>query len=409
MAHLFPFRAVLPPADRAKQIASPPYDVVSSDEAAEIVAGNPLSFMRVARAESELQPGVDPRDEQVYRRAMVVYREIRDQAPLRQDAEPSFYVYALEMDDHRQVGIVGAPALDDYDLGNIKKHEKTMPDKEDDRTRHILALSSQTGPVFLTYPDQPEIDTIVADTVTQTPLFDFKAHADIRHTGWRLPQAMAAPLGNAFRKVPALYIADGHHRAAAASRARTALRKANPAHTGNEEYNRFLAVVFPASQLQVFAYNRTVKDLNGLELNDLIGRVRADFEVTPTNTAEPESPGRIHLYAERQWRCLRHIGRTDHLSPAKRLDVSLLQELVLAPHLGIADPRTSSRVEFVGGIRGTEELEKRVDRGDAAAAFSMYPTTVNQLIAVTHAGETMPPKSTWFEPKLRDGLFVHEI
>lgn len=409
MAKVLPFAAVMPPADRAHQVADPPYDVVSTEEATAMAAGNPLGFLRVARAEIELPADTDPYSPVVYEKAKENYARLCREAPLKADSRPCYYVYSLVMKGHRQTGIVAAASVDDYDAEIVKKHEKTRQSKEDDRTRHILTLRSQTGPVFLTYRDSASIDSIVAATMAGPTMFDFTATDGVRHTGWRVSEADTAKLQAAFAAVPCLYIADGHHRAASASRTRAALRDANPNHTGNEEYNGFLSVIFPASQLQILPYNRIVFDLNGRTAAQLRAEITMSFDVSPAASPSPDSPGVVHMYLEKKWWRLAYQGDRAALSPVDCLDVSLLQALILAPILGIDDPRTSKRIDFVGGIRGTAELEKRVDSGEAAVAFSMYPTTLDQLMAISDAGAIMPPKSTWFEPKLRDGLFVHDI
>ena len=409
MANVHPFPAVMPPVEKASLVAAPPYDVLNTAEASELVAENPLSFLRVGRSEIELPIQTDPYDEKVYLKARDNYQRLCRQAPLSKDETASFYVYSLEMDGRSQTGIVAAPAVDDYDQNVIKKHEKTRRVKEDDRTRHITTLRSQTGPVFLTYPDSREIDELVAKVTVNPPRFDFAAEDNVRHTGWRVPAAMTEDVHKAFLAVPSLYIADGHHRAASASRARATLRDANPTHAGNEEYNRFLAVIFPASQLRILPYNRIVKDLNGLTASMLRERIGKSFDVSPVEAPAPDAPRSVHMYLENKWWKLVYAGDATALSPVDGLDVSLLQDLVLAPLLGIGDPRTDERIDFIGGIRGTRVLEELFEQGEAAVAFSMYPTTVEQLIAISDAGEVMPPKSTWFEPKLRDGLFVHDI
>ena len=333
---------------------------------------------------------------------------MRRDAPLSQDAEPRFYVYSLEMDGRRQTGLVAAASVDEYDAGGIKKHELTRKDKEDDRTRHILTLRSQTGPVFLLHRDSADVETLVRKTMAETPLFDFTV-GPVRHTGWRVPESATPAVVAAFRDVPCLYIADGHHRAASASRVRDRCRAENPSHTGNEEYNRFLAVIFPASHLRILPYNRLVKDLNGLTPEEFLRRVGERFEVSCTGDPAPKTPRSVHLYLPGQWYCLRWTGDVTDLSPVEALDVSLLQNHVLGPILDITDPRVNPRIDFMGGVRGTGVLQSRVDAGEAAVAFSMSPTTVEQLMAIADAGAIMPPKSTWFEPKLCDGLFVHDI
>jgi len=410
MADIRPFAAVMPPRDRAQKVAEPPYDVMSADEARRMAEGNPLSFLRVARAEIELPADTDPHADEVYERARKNYRRLCHDVPLTADVRPRYYVYSLKMNARRQTGIVAAAAVDDYDAGTIRKHEKTRKDKEDDRTRHILTLRSQTGPVFLTYRDSAAVDEIVSRTVADEPAFDFAARDGIQHTGWRVADRDTDLLRRAFAEVPRLYIADGHHRAASASRTRANLRKGNPGHTGREEYNSFLSVIFPASQLRILPYNRLVLDLQGrtpAALREALAQT--PFRLSPVASATPGQGGTVHMYLEGQWWALVFGGDTQTLSPVDRLDVSLLQNHVLAPLLGIDDPRTSKRIDFVGGIRGTGELERRVDAGHAAVAFSMYPTTLDQLMAISDADQIMPPKSTWFEPKLRDGLFIHDI
>ena len=399
----------MPAPGKTKQIAAPPYDVVTVQEASQLVSGNPLSFLRVGRAEIELPLDADPYGDRVYSKAKDNYQRLCDDGCLLQDATPSLYIYALEMDGRRQVGVVAAVSIDEYDNDIVKKHEKTRRVKEDDRTRHIMALRSQTGPVFLTYRDRNEIDAVVNQAVEAPPLFDFVAHAGIRHTGWRVPEELTAQLVAAFAKAPALYIADGHHRAASASRARRTLRADNPGHTGTEEYNRFLAVVFPASHVHILPYNRIVHDLNGMTPAALLDRLAPSFELARDVKPTPDTQGDIHMYLDGTWWGLRFTGQTECLPPVERLDVSLLQALVFGPNFGIIDPRTDHRLDFVGGIRGTGDLERAVNSGKAAVAFSMYPTSVDELMAISDDNGVMPPKSTWFEPKLRDGLFVHDI
>lgn len=409
MASVVPFRAIMPPGDKAKLVANPPYDVVDAEEAATIARDNPLGFLRVARAEIDLPPGIGPYDGCVYLRAKENYERLRRRAPLTQDPAPHFYVYALEMDGRRQTGVVACASVDDYDNGSIRKHETTRRDKEDDRTQHIVTLRSQTGPIFLTYRDRARITELVDRSVTGPPLFDFVAYADIRHVGWRMPESMTSEMVAAFREVEYLYIADGHHRAASASRARAVLRNLHRAHTGEEEYNAFLSVIFPASEVRVMPYNRVVKDLRGHTSETVRDLLASTFEVSPAARPSPECAGDIHMYVDGAWWRLRFAGPRDCLSAVAQLDVSLLQELVLGPILGIYDPRVDERIDFVGGIHGTAELEQRVDSGSAAAAFAMYPVNLEQLMAIADAGGVMPPKSTWFEPKLRDGLFIHDI
>ncbi len=410
MADIRPFAAVMPPRDRAQKVAEPPYDVLSTEEARRLAEGNPLSFLRVARAEIDLAVGTDPYSEEVYERALSNYRRLCREVPLLSEPRPRYYVYSLLMNTRRQTGVVAAAAVDDYDAGVIRKHEKTRKDKEDDRTRHLMTLRSQTGPVFLTYRDSAAVDVIVARTMGDEPAFDFVALDGIQHTGWRVADRDTDLLRRAFAEVPRLYIADGHHRAASASRTRTALCKRNAAHSGREEYNAFLGVIFPASQLRILPYNRLVLDLQGRSPASFLEALApTPFRLEPAPSPVPTQGGTIHLYIEGRWWSLSFSGERRALSPVDQLDVSLLQNYVLGPLLGIEDPRTSKRLDFVGGIRGTGELEKRVNAGTAALAFSLFPTSLDQLMAISDADQIMPPKSTWFEPKLRDGLFIHDI
>ena len=410
MADIRPFAAVMPPQNQAQKVAELPYDVMSAAEARRMAEGNPLSFLHVARAEIDLPPETDPYSDEVYARALKNYRRLCRDVPLRPEPRPRYFVYALQVGAHRQIGVVAAAALDDYEGNIICKHEKTRKDKEDDRTRHILALRSQTGPVFLVYRDAAAVDAIVARAMADAPIFDVLAHDGVRHTGWRVADRDTDLLRRAFASVPRLYIADGHHRAASACRTREALRQGNPTHSGREEYNAFLSVIFPASQVRILPYNRTVVDLLGrspAEFKEALSKT--PFRVAAASSPTPAQGGTVHMYLEGRWCSLTFTGSRAGLSPVDQLDVSLLQNHVLAPLLGVDDPRTSKRIDFVGGIRGTVELERRVEGGTAAVAFSMVPTTVEQLMAISDADQIMPPKSTWFEPKLRDGFFIHDI
>jgi len=412
MAQIFPFRAVTPEPAAAAAVAAPPYDVVSAAEAAALAAGNPVSFLRVSRAEIDLPAGTDPYSPAVYQQAAATYARIKREAPLCQEPAPALYVYSLVMNGRRQTGIGAVFSVDEYDNNIIKKHEKTRKDKEDDRTRHILELQSQTGPVFLTCRPAAALTALIEATLATPPHIDFTAADGIRHSLWRVTApAGLAQIQSAFAAIPALYIADGHHRAASAARVREELRRRQGGkHTGSEEYNRFLAVCFPADQLRILPYNRVVRDLNGLTAGQFLAECRTRFAVTPAAGPEPRQPGVIHLFLEGRWWALDAARlAAEAASPMDRLDVSLLQNHLLAPVLGIDDPRTSKRIDFIGGIRGTAVLEDKVRQGEAAAAFSMYPTTVEQLMAISDAGGIMPPKSTWFEPKLRDGLLCHEL
>jgi uncharacterized protein (DUF1015 family) len=325
---------------------------------------------------------------------------------LEEENSPSVYLYRLIMGEHEQIGLVACCSVDDYDQDIIRKHERTRPDKEDDRTRHILTLRAQTGPVFLTYRASRNVDMMVMETTMADAIFNFTAEDGVEHTIWRVPDAVR--FVQAFRDVPFLYIADGHHRAASASRARAELKAQNPEHDGDEEYNFFLTVLFPSDQLQILPYNRIVKDLNGLSEEDFLARVKERFDIAENAQARPASPGNWSMYLKGRWHGLTLKGAAPDDTIAA-LDVSVLQDNLLDPILGIKDVRTDKRIDFVGGIRGTEELERLVKEGRASVAFSMYPTTIEDLLRVSDAGGIMPPKSTWFEPKLRDALLIHTI
>ncbi len=410
MAVIHPFRALRPPAELVEQVASVPYDVVNTEEARAIATGNPWSFLHVSRPEIDLPAGTNPYGDDVYEKGANNFRELIERCPLKLDQEPGLYLYQLIMDEHEQIGLVTCCAVDEYDKGTILKHEKTRPEKEDDRTRHILSLRAQTGPVFLTYRGNQDIDTMVMEVTLTEAVFDFTASDGVRHTIWHVPDAVR--FVQALREIPSLYIADGHHRAASASRARAELKKENEqSHTGEEEYNYFLAVLFPAEQLQILPYNRVVRDLNGLSTEEFLKQVEQRFEVSDGAGKAPESRGHWSMYLQRKWYGLtlreENVSSTD--DPVASLDVSILQENLLDPILGIKDVRTDKRIDFVGGIRGTDELEKLVDDGSAAVAFSLSPTTIDDLLKVSDAGSIMPPKSTWFEPKLRDALLIHMI
>lgn len=403
-----PFRAVRPRPDCADQVASVPYDVVSTQEARALAEGNPLSFLRIVRAELELPDTTNPYADDVYDRARSNFQKLRDDGVLITDDQPQLYLYRLTMGTHVQTGVVTCCHIDDYLNDVIRKHEKTRRDKEDDRTRHVLELNAHAEPVFLTCADNRALAAAIERDTRGTPLYDFTADADgpapaVRHTVWAVDDAQ--PYVDAFAEVPAAYIADGHHRSASAVRAGTERREANPDHTGNEAYNWFLAVLFPASQLQILPYNRVVTDLNDLDPQHFLDRLTTVGTVSRTDNPRPATPGRICIYVAGHWHELViDPSMIDRTSDIKSLDVTLLQEHVLTPILGIGDIRADKRIDFVGGVRGTEELERRVDAGEAAVAFSMYPTSIEQLIAVSDAGAIMPPKSTWFEPKIRSGL-----
>jgi len=408
MAIVRPFSALRPQAERAPQVAAVPYDVVNTEEARALASGNPWSFLHVSRPEIDLPDGTPIYSDAVYAKAQTNFEKLRDECPLESEEEPALYLYRLIMGNHEQIGVVACCSVEEYNRDIIRKHERTRRDKEDDRTRHILVLRAQTGPVFLTYRAQPDIDALVAEARQGEPLYDFVANDDIRHTIWRVPNAQ--PLVQAFAEVPYLYIADGHHRAASASRARAELKEHGFTFIGNEEYNFFQCVLFPDNQLQILPYNRIVRDLNGMSQEDFLNRVRESFVVSENGPPSPKAAGQWSMYLDGKWFGLvLNDNATKPSGVVESLDVSILQERLLDPVLGIKDVRTDKRIDFVGGIRGTEELEKLVNEGKAAVAFSLYPTTIEDLLRVSDANEIMPPKSTWFEPKLRDGLLSHEI
>ena len=401
MATLHAFRALRPKPAFAAQIAAVPYDVLNTDEARALAEGNPQSFLRVSRAEIELPAGSDPYSDSVYERAARNFDALRESS-FEVDDEPSLYLYRLRMGAHTQTGLAACFSLDEYDRDIIKKHERTRRDKEDDRTRHMLALRAQTGPVFLTYRATPEVDRVVDRAAKAQPLFDFAAADGVLHTLWRVGGADRDALVASFGRIPALYIADGHHRAASAARARDQLRGQSA------EASTFLAVAFPHDRVQILPYNRVVKELGGFAPVEFLQAVRDRFEVE-AGSATPARRGDIAMYFRGAWYALRARKPSKVSDPIGSLDVSVLQDHLFAPVLKIADIRTDKRIDFVGGARGTSELERHVDSGKAAVAFSLYPVSVGDLMSVADAGEVMPPKSTWFEPKLRDGLLIHVI
>ncbi|GMU64828.1 MAG: hypothetical protein AMXMBFR36_11020 [Acidobacteriota bacterium] len=410
MARLTPFRALRPSAAVAARVSSVPYDVVSTAEARAAADGEPLSFLRVTRSEIELADGADPYATDVYDRARTNLERLKADGVLATDAEPGLYLYRLTMGDHVQTGVAGGFSVDEYDRDRIRKHEKTRRDKEDDRTRHIVTLRAQTGVVFLTYRASRAIDEAVARATAGAPLYDFVAADGVGHALWRAGDAERDALVDGFAVLPDLYIADGHHRAASAARARVdvaAGRAPHPPASGAGDPATFLAVAFPDDQVQVLPYHRVVKDLGGRDAGALLAELERRFRFVD-DAPQPSEPGRVSVYLDGRWRTL-ELAAAPGESPIARLDCQRLQDQVLSPLLGIGDPRTDQRIDFVGGIRGTDELERRVDSGRAAIAFAMFPVTVAELFAVADAGEIMPPKSTWFEPKLRDGLLIHEI
>jgi len=405
MAKIRPFRALRPEPSLASAIASVPYDVVNAEEARALAAGNPLSFLHVSRSEIDLPAGTNPYDDLVYRTAAERFAAIR--AHMIEEPEPALYFYALRMGYHEQTGLAACYSVDEYDAGLVKKHEKTRRDKEDDRTRHITELRAQTGPVFLTYHASAAVDAAAARAAATAPLYDLVAPDGITHTVWKVTGDDLKAVVGAFDSLPALYIADGHHRAASAARVRKSLAP-RVGQDGIVEADWFLAVAFPDNQTQVLPYNRTVKDLAGLTPGAFLDAVRKVFAVREGGPAAPAKKGDCAMYLGGAWYTL-DIGAKAGGDVISRLDVSILQDHLLDPVLGIADVRTDKRIDFVGGIRGTAELERLVDSGKAAAAFSMHPVSVADLMGIAEAGEIMPPKSTWFEPKLRDALLIHTI
>lgn len=406
MALLAPFRALRPTPDAAPRVAAVPYDVVNADEAAALAAGNPLSFLHVSRAEIDLPGGTNPYADAVYAKATENFAALRKTAPLVMEDAPSLYVYRLRMGAHEQTGVAACYSVDEYDRDVIKKHERTRRDKEDDRTRHMLELRAQTGPVFLTYKASSAVDTAVKTiAAARPPLFDFTAVDGVQHAIWRVEPRGERDLVAAFDRIPVLYIADGHHRAASAARARQELRGAAGA---SGEWDTFLAVAFPDNQMQILPYNRVVKDLGSYSPESLLAKLRSELTVKD-GPASPARRGEVAMFLAGRWYTIVLGEPRAGAGAADRLDVQRLQDTVLAPLLGIGDVRTDKRIDFVGGARGTGELEKHVTSGKAAVAFSMYPVSVTDLMAIADAGGIMPPKSTWFEPKLRDGLLSHVI
>ena len=406
MAVIRPFRAVRPDAANAAAVSSVPYDVVSTEEARQLASNDPLSFLHVTRSEIDLPSDTDPYSADVYARAAQNFAQLRASAPLVTEAEPTLYLYRLRMNGHEQVGVAGCFSVDEYERDVIKKHERTRRDKEDDRTRHIIELRAQTGVVFLAYKAAPAVSAIVPALMSRAPLYDFTASDGVQHTIWKADAKQSAELMDVFSRIPALYIADGHHRAASAARAREELRA-----RGNVgDADTFIAVAFPDDQVQILPYNRIVKDLAG---NTPAGFVSALREKgIPVHDGRPDPPAKRHvsMYLGGKWYDLdlseAHPGERSH---AAALDVARLQHHVLEPLLGIGDVRTDKRIDFIGGARGSAALEAAVDQGRAAVAFAMYPVTIDDLISISDEGGIMPPKSTWFEPKLRDGLLIHVI
>jgi uncharacterized protein (DUF1015 family) len=404
MATLKPFAALRPKPELAVQICELPYDVMSSDEARQMAAGNPLSFLHVSKPEIDLPSGTDIYSPEVYAKGAENFQKLILQGALKQDSQSNFYLYRQIMGKHAQVGLVAAASCEEYLANIIKKHEFTRPDKEDDRVRHIEALNSQTGPVFLTYKAVDALDEFVAKKISETPAIDFTGKDSVRHSAWNISDPLDILfVEQQFAQIPFLYIADGHHRSAAA--ARVFLSRKGAGHSG-----QFLTVIFPHNQMQILPYNRVLKDLNGLTPAELLKKLEEVFHIIRMGMPTPARKHELGLFMDRRWHTLTFKPKLAASNdPIEKLDVTLLQKLVLSPLFGIDDPRTSKKINFVGGIRGTVELEKLVNSGEYACAFSMFPTSIEDLMSIADAGGIMPPKSTWFEPKLRDAMFCHMI
>lgn len=408
MSLIKPFRALRPQAELAAEVSSVPYDVVYESEVRDQVEQYRRSFLRVTRPDGDFPAGETPSAEALFERARLNLEGLIRDNIYAVDPEPALYVYRLSTRDHSQTGMVACCSVDEYERGLIKKHEKVRPDKVEDRTGHLLAVGAQTGLIFLAFRGTDTLRGLFAAATATQPIYDFEGRDGVRHTVWRITDT--APWTAGFAEVPELYIADGHHRAESALLARNAMRERNPGSTGDEEFNYVLAGVFPAEDLKILAYNRVVKGLNGLTQDEFFARLRENFIVSETGQKVPAEHGEICMYLDGRWYTLRfNVSYVREPDPIERLDVSILQRYVLEPVLGIMNVQTDERIGFVGGRRGTAELERIVNRGDSTLAFSMFPTTMDDLFAVSDMGEIMPPKSTWFEPKLKDGLLVHMI
>jgi uncharacterized protein (DUF1015 family) len=414
MAVLKPFEGLRPPVELAAKVASRPYDVLNSEEARVEAKGNPYTLLHIIKPEIDFPAGTDEHTEPVYQKAIENLNIWRKNGWLVKDAKESLYIYAQTMEGRTQYGIVGCASVDDYLNGVIRKHELTRSDKEEDRMNHVRITNANMEPVFFAYPAVKELDEIVANVVaTQSPVYDFIAEDGFGHHFWLVDEAQTIDkIVKLFAKIPATYVADGHHRTAAAALVGKEKRAKNPDHKGNEEYNYFLAVHFPDNQLRIIDYNRTVKDLNGFSPEELIAKIGEDFEIQKTGTGiyKPDQLHTFSMYLEGEWyKLVTKRGRYNDNDPIGVLDVTILSSLILDKILGIKDLRTDKRVDFIGGIRGLGELKSRVDSGDMKVAFALYPVSMKQLIDIADSGNIMPPKTTWFEPKLRSGLVVHEL
>ena len=410
MAEIRAFHGIRPAAGKEADIAALPYDVYNREEARKAVEGNPLTFLRIDRAETQLPEETDIYAPEVYQKAKELLWGMVENGDFVQDDKPCYYLYELTMNGRSQTGIVACASIDDYLNGMIKKHENTRREKEEDRVRHVDICDAQTGPIFLAYRNQESLKKIVADVKAGTVLFDFTSEDGIRHRGWKIADTeKISAIYEAFHQMNALYIADGHHRAASAVRVGVKRREEHPGYTGEEEFNYFLSVIFPDDELMIMDYNRVVRDLNGLTPEEFLSEIKKVFDVETLDKAEhPKRKGQVTLFLEDKWYLLTLKPEYGNCDPVEGLDVSILQKQILEPVLGIQDPKTDKRIDFVGGIRGLSELERRVHT-DMKAAFAMYPTSIGELFAVADAGLLMPPKSTWFEPKLRSGLFIHAL
>ena len=411
MAKIKPFRGVRPKPELAEKVASPPYDVLNTEEARAMAKDNPYSFLHINKPEIDLPAGTDLYDDAVYAKGKENLDRFIKEGILIQDEKPCFYVYRQIMGDHVQIGLVAGASVEDYEKGIIKKHELTRADKEEDRVKHVNTLNAQTGPVFLTYKADNEIDALIDKIVQRQPVYDFTADDGIRHTFWIVDdENEIRQLEDLFARLDYLYVADGHHRSAAATRVKQMRQKENPNHTGEEEYNYFLTVIFPHNQMYIMDYNRVVKDLNGLSKDEFLQKVAEKFEIEKIGPSA-QKPAKKHefvMYLDGEWyKLTAKPGTFNAEDPVEQLDVSILMNNLLVPILGIGDPRKDKRIDFVGGIRGLEELKRRVDSGEMQVAFALYPTSIEDLMAIADAGKIMPPKSTWFEPKLRSGLVIH--
>ncbi|MCK5032381.1 MAG: DUF1015 domain-containing protein [Calditrichia bacterium] len=414
MSVIKPFKGLRPTKQYAEKVASHPYDVINSEEAREIAKGNPFSFLHVNKPEIDLPAGTDLHSEAVYEQGAKNLKKIIDDGIIVQDEKPCFYIYKQVMGSHEQIGLVAGASVEEYDNDLIKKHELTRIDKENDRVNHLLSLNAQVGPVFLTYAAKDYIDAIIAELVKNKPEYDFVSDDGIKHIFWVVSdEKYISNIQQEFAQIDYLYVADGHHRSAAASRACQELKSKNPNHSGEEEYNYFLTVIFPHNQMYIMDYNRVVKDLSGLSKQEFLDKISSKFlvrEFSATDSYKPAVKHDFGMYLDGIWYKLSAIpGTWNEAEPTERLDVSILFDNLLEPILGIGNPRTDKRIDFVGGIRGMQELEKRVNSGEMTVSFSLFPTSIEDLMAIADAGKTMPPKSTWFEPKLRSGLVIHQL